>query len=298
MIRLLTGLVYGLIRYSGLAALIRFLTRDRVSVILYHDPDPMTFEQHLQYLTRRYRPVSLGDLAGYLYAPGTKKLPDHALVVTFDDGWKGNYNLLPLFIKYGIRPAIFLSTGLIDTERHFWWTACSPKEAGRLKKVPNSQRIRELRNNYLHRPERNYRGMRQALSKQEILEMKEHVDFGLHTRFHPILTQCTVGEIAEEVAGCKADAEKLLGAKAEYFAYPNGDYDHECAEMLKASGIKLGRTTDAGWNDRFTNPYKLKVTGASDNSSITKLAAEMTGIPRYFQHLLLGGSLRGVKKPS
>jgi hypothetical protein len=87
---------------------------------------------------------------------------------------------------------------------------------------------------------------------------------------------------------------ELLGMPVTAFACPNGDYDSEVIDLLKESNIRVARTIDAGWNNRKSDPYKLKVTGVSDNASITKLASEMTGISRFMQYLLKG-SFNGLK---
>ena len=93
---------------------------------------------------------------------------------------------------------------------------------------------------------------------------------------------------------CKSEIERILGNQIDTFSYPNGDYDDECIELLKECGLKIARTTDAGWNNQGSDPLKLKVTGVSDHGSLNKLIAELTGIPMYFQYFF-EGSLNGVK---
>ncbi len=289
--RLMT-LVCIVIRYSGLAYLFRILTRKRIQIVLYHDPSPEVFEEHLKYLSSHYRLISLNDVLE-LTAPGSRrKIPRGALWITFDDGWKGNRRLLPSMIRYGCRPTIFLATQVVATNRHFWWTVCSPAEVSRLKYLPHAVRLRELKEKYDYTPGREY-AERQTLSLEEISQMKAYVDFGLHTCSHPVLTTCTIAEKRKEIAVCAKEAERL--GCYPVFAYPNGDYDRECIRILKESGISLARTTDAGWNKRNSDRYTLKVSGASDTGSLTRLIAEMTGIPRFLQHLFLFRSFNGKK---
>jgi peptidoglycan/xylan/chitin deacetylase (PgdA/CDA1 family) len=284
------------IRYSGLAGLIRFcIARKRITIVHYHNPNPEVFEEHVKYLSANYHLISLNEVISAFYIKSFKNIPEYALVITLDDGWKENYNLLPIIRDYNFKPTIFLTSNLIDTERHFWWTTCNAKEVNRLKGLSNRERIAELKEKCLYDPQKEYLTDRQALNFAEIEEMKEYVDFGLHTCNHPVLTKCTYEEKRREIIECKFSVEEMLGCQVESFSYPNGDYDDECIEILKECGVKIARTTDAGWNNFLSNQYKLKVTGVSDNGSRNKLIAELTGIPMFFQYLFTG-SFTGKKR--
>ena len=48
------------------------------------------------------------------------RVPERALVVTFDDGHRGNHRLLPIFRRYGIRPTIYLCSQIVGTQRGYW----------------------------------------------------------------------------------------------------------------------------------------------------------------------------------
>ncbi len=298
MLRFLYQLIHFLIRYSGLSYLLRILfAKNGISIIMYHNPKPEYFKMHLEYLTKRYNLISFSSYLDALEKGRTKELPKYTLIITIDDGWKENYELLPLIKAFQIKPTIFLTADIINTDRHFWWTACPQTDIERLKKLPNNIKEKELRDKYKYDLQKEYTGGRQALNKEELDEMKAHVEFGLHTCTHPILTQCTSKKKVNEIQKCKLQVDEMLGLDVKIFSYPNGDYDMECMQILEESGVKAARTTDSGWNNRTKfNPYNLKVTGVSDHSSITKLAAELTGIPMFIQYVLQG-SFSGKKRP-
>ncbi len=296
MMKAIYSLLHDLIRFSGLADLIRaYFTKRKVTIILYHNPDPVVFKMHLDYLAKKYKLISLKDFSDAIYSGDESRLPSNAMIITFDDGWKENYKLLPLIREYRFRPTIFLTSHLINTERHFWWTECDPNDIARLKSLPEEQRLNELRRINQYDQEKEYPGVRQALNLKELQEMKEFVDFGLHSCYHPVLTKCTASKKCSEIIECKQAIEQVLGQQVFAFAFPNGDYDEECIRILKENGLKLARTTDAGWNDIFSDPYRLKVTGVSDSSGMNKLISELTGIPRFLQYLVFKGSLNGQK---
>lgn len=75
---------------------------------------PEHFEQQLAYLREAgYQSISLEQLLRYL-ALG-EPLPEKPIVLTFDDGYRDNYeNALPLLQKYGFTASFFLVTKPID----------------------------------------------------------------------------------------------------------------------------------------------------------------------------------------
>jgi len=260
----------------------------------YHNPTPETFEMHIKYLKAKYNLIPLNKAISALSSISFTNIPKYALVITLDDGWKENYNLLPIIRNYDFKPTIFLTSNVINTKRHFWWTTCNQLDINTLKKHPNYKRLSELKEKYLYDPQKEYITERQALNLSELKEMQKYVDFGLHTCNHPVLTKCTYEEKRTEIIDCKKDIESALDCKVESFSYPNGNYDNECIEILKECGIKSARTTDVGWNHEKSNLYKLKVTGVSDNGSKSKLIAELSGIPMFVQYLFTG-SFNGKK---
>lgn len=75
-----------------------------------------TFEQHLDWIERRYRFVSLDELAVTLESKETGGKPVAA--ITFDDGYQDVYqNAFPILQRRGIPSAVFVVTRLIGTHR-------------------------------------------------------------------------------------------------------------------------------------------------------------------------------------
>lgn len=288
-------LIHWFIRYSGVSYLFRrIFARNNISIVMYHNPEAEVFRLHMNYMSKRYNFITLSELIEVLYSPLPPRLPEYPLLITFDDGWKGNFKLLDMFMEFKLRPLIFLTSHLIDSNRNFWFTISTDAETESLKRKSYNQRLRYLKNKYEYSLEKEFPENRQVLNLEEIRKMMNYVDFGSHSSFHSILTICNPAEKSDEIEGSLARLEELLGMPLASFAYPNGDYDNETIELLKKCKMKVARTTDAGWNNRKSDPYRLKVTGVSDNASVTKLASELTGISMYVQYLLQG-SLRGLK---
>lgn len=80
-----------------------------------------TFERQLAFLRRHFEIVSLGTLLGEGAGRPPARRP--RCVITFDDGWRDNYEFaLPILRRHALPAVIFLTTDFIGTERAFWHT--------------------------------------------------------------------------------------------------------------------------------------------------------------------------------
>jgi peptidoglycan/xylan/chitin deacetylase (PgdA/CDA1 family) len=107
-----------------------------VPVLMYHMVDPVTppdavgrsltlepaaFEAQLQWLRAHgIRTLTMNDLADALQRG---EHPDHAVVLTFDDGYVDSATVVtPLLRKYGDRGSFYVSAGFIGDGRHAGWS--------------------------------------------------------------------------------------------------------------------------------------------------------------------------------
>jgi poly-beta-1,6-N-acetyl-D-glucosamine N-deacetylase len=281
-----------IVYWTGLPWIIRhFIAKRRVTIMLYHDPSRETFAKHVRYLSRNYKIISLDDLLECI-EKGKPQFPDYAMVITFDDGHKGNAELIYTLNEHAIPVTIYLCSGVVNTNRKFWFRLDGLRSKN-VKGLGHADRLEYLRSHFGYSQQQEY-GHEDchALSLSKIQEMKTYVSFQSHTCFHPILTT-TTDEVAEsEIRESKTDLQRMLDTSVEHFAFPNGDYSEREIELLKKHGYRSGRTTDVGWNDHKSDPFRLKITGVSDQSDVIMLKAEVSGIPRYFYNLLTRGISR------
>jgi peptidoglycan/xylan/chitin deacetylase (PgdA/CDA1 family) len=102
----------------------------RALILLYHrvaepptDPfelavTPRNFEEHLEVLRNRARPISLERLAGELRSG---RISAGGVVVTFDDGYADNLHAGRLLERFEVPATVFISAGFIGGGREFWW---------------------------------------------------------------------------------------------------------------------------------------------------------------------------------
>jgi peptidoglycan/xylan/chitin deacetylase (PgdA/CDA1 family) len=80
---------------------------------------PETLDLHLNELKRHFEPVHLDEWLQR--AKRGETLPRLACAITFDDGWRDNYEFgLPVLVKHGAPATIFLVSSYIGTSYRFW----------------------------------------------------------------------------------------------------------------------------------------------------------------------------------
>ena len=270
--------VFRLLRFSGLPWLFReTVQRDRVTVLVFHDPSPAAAERIFAYLAAHYNVISLRQYVDACRRQDGGRLPPKALVVTFDDGHRRNAELAALMERYAIPAAIFLCSSIVDTHRHFWFMERHPvfgTEA--LKRLPTTERLRLLAE-VGFTPEREY-ATPQALDAAQISDLTRVADMHSHTMFHPCLPQSTDAEARRELEGSKRELEEKFGIEAWAIAYPNGDYSDRVVELAQHAGYECGLTTDFGFNSIHTDLFKIKRVDPNDPEDMNELIVKASGV--------------------
>ena len=258
--------------------------RRRVTLLLFHDMEATDAERNFAYLKRHYNIIRLNDYLDAVHHG--KRLPDKAVVITFDDGHVSNYDLLPIIKKMEIPVTIFLCSSIVGTHRHFWFrhSAEMKTQVEALKMLPNGQRLNTLRQ-YGFAQEQEY-GDTQALSKEQIEEMTPWVNFQSHTCFHPILPQCDDIAAENEIKGSKRQLEEDFGLNINALSYPNGDYSARDINLAQAAGYDCGITVDSGYNDQKSDLFRLKRFSVNDAKNTTELMVKASGCYVLLKHRL------------
>ena len=216
-------------------------------------------------------------------------LPSKSLIITFDDGHKGNFSLVPLFSKHRISATIFICSGIVGTNRHFWFRHPTQIDNQELTKITNRKRLSILKNQGFE--EKKIFKNRQALSKNEITNMKNIVDFQSHTVFHPILPECTTRKSNYEIENSKKALEDLFDLEIYALCYPNGDYSQREIFLAKRAGYECALTTDCGFNSQDTDIFRLKRISIDSGSDIHEISVRASGMWDYVRTIFKKRSL-------
>lgn len=240
------------------------------------------FREILKYLVANSQVLRLGELADNF-----RSLTAPTAAITFDDGWRDNYDLaFPVLQEFGLPATIFVTTGKIGSSEPFW-QQCLGSLFRRAATDGDSQAANALREmfGFTRLSKRMYRtavaqwkklstasrdvfmaqlvphagngaAMRRCfLNETEMQEMaRGGIDFGSHTVSHSILTECRPADVASELADSKAELERIVGSTVDMLAYPNGGFSNEILNTARDLGYRVGCTTRCervGPNDKL-----------------------------------------------
>lgn len=207
------------------------------TIFLYHrvanvsdDPhklsvSPVNFREQLKYIKENYQVIALKELAGKVLR---KEMKRGLAAITFDDGYADNlYTALPILEEFGLPATIFVMPGAF-----FWQDRTKEEDRGR------------------------------NLTKEELLKLADHplVEIGAHTMTHPNLAKISAERQQEEIAESKKTLERILGKRAELFAYPFGSKDaftEETEKIVRKNGFLSAVSTMRRNVFHFSNPFAL-----------------------------------------
>jgi len=185
---------------------------------------PAAFEAQVQYLADHgYHTIYFSDLVAY-FGAGTP-LPDKPIILTFDDGWVDDYNVVyPVLQKYCMVGTFFPPVNWVNNG-----------------------------------------GGKQILSWPMIEEMSRgQMEFGSHTLNHHLLSNQTEKQIMEQLVGSKAELEKHTLWPVVALAYPGGGWNNLAVSLVPKAGygaaVGVTASPDQARSDlfllhRITIPY-------------------------------------------
>jgi peptidoglycan/xylan/chitin deacetylase (PgdA/CDA1 family) len=111
---------------------------------------------------------------------------------------------------------------------------------------------------------------------------RDAVEFGAHTRTHPILSRLsTRDELVAEIGGSKERIEDELRTRVRWFCYPNGsaaDITEETVAVVADCGFELAVTTERAFNCGSENPYLLNRIGVDPDVPFSYFTELLAGV--------------------
>ena len=240
-------------------------------VLLYHrvadfttDPQllcvtPENFEIHLKLLKDNYNVLTAEEFSEHLSKK--KPFPRKSVFITFDDGYADNcINALPILEKYSLQALFYIATGLIGTNKEYWWDEMerifllnenapsgysyeiNEKEypiynadsgqklklyeqlLGVLRNMDSTTRDEHISQLSILFNAPDPRKSHRAMNPEElkIMSASGSAVIGAHTHRHPSLGALSYEEQHKEISTSKEFLEKATGKIIRHFSYPFG----------------------------------------------------------------------------
>ena len=271
----------------------------RLTVLAYHriaDPNvpgfdtfkpnvsatPAAFAAQMDFIRQRFNVISRSDLVAWLQ--DQQPLPPHPALITFDDGYRDNFDhALPILQQRNMPAVVFLATNYIGQTSPFYWdltaycfyhtlqneadlpltgrqqwddeksrTVIMKNWLNTLKKLPDDKKwttVRQLPQALgVSIPEDAFVGLHLTWDQVRTM-VAGGIDMGAHTQSHPILTRVPLEQARLEATGSKARIEAEIDRPTTTFAYPNGlppDFSPALQAMLAQVGFEAAFTLVPG----------------------------------------------------
>lgn len=257
---------------------------EKIRVLAYHEiPNLKAFEKQLRWLKSNFNILDLDTFEQCV--GGKQKFPKNSLLITFDDG---DYTMLSggeLLKKLDIPAVVFVITGIIDTQKPFWWRELRQylgEEEGKskrrqLKQVPNEERVRFLNDLRNQQSEQ----LKQAqLTTAELYQLEQNgVRVANHSHTHPMFNRVTNEELLQEMKSTEDFFKNKNLSGYPYVAYPNGNLDSEAEKIMEASGIRLGFLFDHQWNHpNQIHPLRISRIRTNTYNALPEFKVKVSGL--------------------
>ncbi len=306
--------------HAGGRALARWRNREGLRILMYHRfSDQTALARQCAHIRTHYHPVAMASAAEWLHSG--RSLPPYALAVTVDDGYQDfQESGHPVFAAFGIPVTVFLVTDFLDGKSWLWFdrvvyafrharvaSASIQAPGGNLLRFTlgsdasrraAGQQLADLAVSWSAADRRRLAGDLPRLLQADMPEQAppecrplswdtvrslaaSGVEFGAHTKTHPILSSLTdPEELREEVAGSKARIESELDRPVLHFCYPNGkmrDIGPAAVEAVRVAGMRTAVTAEPGLNAAGRDAFLLSRVGADPSQDEMYFARSLAG---------------------
>jgi peptidoglycan/xylan/chitin deacetylase (PgdA/CDA1 family) len=274
----------------------------RLTVLLFHrvlphpdalmpeTPDASVFDSQIAILAKVFRVMPLEDALSRL-SSGT--LPSRSLCITFDDGYRDNFDVaVPILSKHGATATFFIATGFLNGGRMMHDTVIEavrrlPTQDCDLSWIGLGRRsirnvesrvaliddfVRQIK--YLPLDERKSAGERLAhavrndmptdlmMTTEDLRKLTAlGMTIGAHTHDHPILSKVDGDEAFRQIIKSREVLADALGRAPTLFAYPNGkpniDYKAAHVNLVKRAGFSAAVSVSMGAATRDSDHFQV-----------------------------------------
>ncbi len=191
---------------------------------------------------------------------------ENCLVITFDDGYRDNYEVAASILqRYRVPAIFFVPTGFLNKEVDL---------IGRPEWGPMSwEQVKDL-------------------AKEDLFSV------GSHSHSHTSLSKLSQEQSDQEIFASKKILEDRLGEACRYFAYPNGqvrDISNSAVAAVKSAGFDLAFSTLWHTGNCVRNRFLLNRVMINAKDTVDTLAQKCHG---HYDYIYTIGKIRALSQPT
>ena len=295
----------------GMTDLLRWYRRNNPVVVVYHgviadenwrdwETSDMVadsvFRGHLEFYQRYYNVVPLSRIAKFVNS-GDASLPPYPLAITFDDGFRNNFQYAARTLRlFGLTATFFVTTGFVDRTTDLWWIPVKRsiveayhtgqefhlgkygefpartdaetrwsyyRALALLKKLPRDERSKIIEKSKEPFPDaqKRFGDIYEPLTWDEVRQIAgQGMEIGAHTVTHAILSIESEERARQEVFQSVRRIRDELRIGEIPFSYPNGqrdDFTDTTGKLVQAAGCYAAVAGFGGSNRRLADPYQV-----------------------------------------
>ncbi|MGD2125781.1 MAG: polysaccharide deacetylase family protein [Desulfobacteraceae bacterium] len=182
------------------------------------------FERQMRYLKENgYRVIAMSELLEFLNYQ--RELPEKAVVITIDDGYRSAYDrAYPMLKKYGFVATFFIYTDFVGrSDIAITWDQLKAMKADGFEIGSHT------------------------LTHCDLTKKEEGED-----------VETYLAEVRRQLLLSKQIIDKKLDQNTVYLAFPYGEYDHRILNLCEQLGYEIGFSVKKGSNPFFSDPLTLR----------------------------------------
>jgi len=283
---LAAGAFYRMPPSSGIVLMYHEVLPDDISLPAWTIVRESNFRCQMSYLRAHFDVVSIDHALERVGGKHNAKRP--FAVVTFDDGYQGNFStVLPIMEAMGLPFTVYVATKAIVEKELYWYdriiNLLNVQEDVQLKLIWNDhsayfsipqrgenrrwREVQKLLNRLklmaLEEREKNVRNIAgkfsgiesplKMLSEVELQRLADssNVTIGCHTHTHELLDQLEPIDVRETLHIANKHITELTGCPPRHFAYPNGNFNDCVLNLVREAKYASAVTTLPGiWSHK------------------------------------------------
>jgi len=177
-----------------------------------------------EYRRNGYSFVSIDDIFNEIQSKSLRKCKK--ICITFDDGYRDNYELAyPLLKRLDVPFTIYITLDMIDNIKEMWW----------------------------------YPGQKLGMTSSQLISLAAEplCTIGAHTLSHPKLDTLSSSEQEKEIMGSKSVLEEIIEKEVRHFSYPYGAHNQTSIECVRKTGFLSAVQSWGGASRRGDKYFEL-----------------------------------------